>query len=125
MSVNWQGVSDIELASGYQKDPSTAGADNGIANYWCNWYLENTKWEGIFKMAELASTTVDGLRKSTKLSESKTLQGYLGEALVLRSLAYFDWYVAMEMFLIKKVCLILIFRMCIWERLIVTVSILV
>ena len=90
MSVNWQGVSDIELASGYQKDPSTAGADNGIANYWCNWYLENTKWEGIFKMAELASTTVDGLRKSTKLSESKTLQGYLGEALVLRSLAYFE-----------------------------------
>lgn len=90
MSVNWQGVSDIELASGYQNDPSTAGADNGIANYWCNWYLENTKWEGIFKMAELASTTVDGLRKSTKLSESKTLQGYLGEALVLRSLAYFE-----------------------------------
>ena len=41
-------------------------------------------------MAELASTTVDGLRKSTKLSESKTLQGYLGEALVLRSLAYFE-----------------------------------
>ena len=81
MSVNWQGVSDIELASGYQKDPSTAGADNGIANYWCNWYLENTKWEGIFKMAELASTTVDGLRKSTKLSESKTLQGYLGDSL--------------------------------------------
>lgn len=40
---------DIELASGYQKDPSTAGADNGIANYWCNWYLENTKWEGILK----------------------------------------------------------------------------
>lgn len=90
MSVNWQGVSDIELASGYQNDPSTTGADNGIANYWCNWYLENTKWEGIFKMAELASTTVDGLRKSTKLSESKTLQGYLGEALVLRSLAYFE-----------------------------------
>lgn len=90
MSVNWQGVSDIELASGYQSDPSTAGADNGIANYWCNWYLENTKWEGIFKMAELASTTVDGLRKSTKLAESTTLQGYLGEALVLRSLAYFE-----------------------------------
>ena len=90
MSVNWQGVSDIELASGYQNDPSTTGADNGIANYWCNWYLENTKWEGIFKMAELASSTVDGLRKSTKLSESKTLQGYLGEALVLRSLAYFE-----------------------------------
>ena len=38
MSVNWQGVSDIELASGYQEDPSTAGADNGIANYFCNWY---------------------------------------------------------------------------------------
>lgn len=90
MSVNWQGVSDIELASGYQNDPSVSGADNGIANYWCNWYLENTKWEGIFKMAELASTAVDGLRKSTKLSESKTLQGYLGEALVLRSLAYFE-----------------------------------
>ena len=90
MSVNWQGVSDIELASGYQDDPSTAGADNGIANYFCNWYLENTKWEDIFKMAELASTAVEGIRGSSLLSESNTLKGYLGEALVLRSLAYFE-----------------------------------
>ena len=76
-------------------------------------------------MAELASTTVDGLRKSTKLSESKTLQGYLGEALVLRSLAYFELVRRYGDVPYKEVCLILIFRMCIWERLIVTVSILV
>lgn len=90
MSVNWQGVSDIELASGYQDDPSTSGADNGIANYFCNWYLENTKWEDIFKMAELASTAVEGIRNSSMLEGSSTLRGYLGEALVLRSLAYFE-----------------------------------
>lgn len=39
MSVNWQGVSDIEQASGYQEDPATdKTSDSGAANYWCDWY---------------------------------------------------------------------------------------
>lgn len=90
MSVNWQGVSDIELASGYQNDPSQAGADNGIANYFCSIYLENTKWESIFKMAEYANTAVEGMRNSSLLPTSAVVKGYYGEALVLRALANFE-----------------------------------
>lgn len=91
MSVNWQGVSDIELASGYDDDPSLEkSSDTGAANYWSDWYNHTVKWEHLFKMAELASTAVEGLRNSSKLETSATLRHFLGEALTLRSIAYFE-----------------------------------
>jgi len=91
MSVNWQGVSDIELASGYNDDPSNQlTSDTGAANYWCDWYNQTIQWSYIFKMAELASTAVEGIRNSSILGTSKTMQQYLGEALTLRALSYFE-----------------------------------
>ena len=91
MSVNWQGVSDIELASGYQENPANdKTGDSGAANYWCDWYNKTVQWQYIFKMAELASTAVEGLRNSSLIDTSETMQQYLGEALTLRSLSYFE-----------------------------------
>lgn len=92
MSVNWQGVSDIEQASGYQEDPATdKTSDSGAANYWCDWYNKTLQWGYIFKMAELASTAVDGIRASEAFNNGTTaMKRYMGEALVLRSLSYFE-----------------------------------
>ena len=92
MSVNWQGVSDIELASGYNNDPSKElTSDTGAANFYSDWYNHTIQWQYIFKMAERASTAVEGIRLSNAFkSGNKTMQRYLGEALVLRSLAYFE-----------------------------------
>jgi len=92
MSVNWQGVSDIELASGYNNDPSKElTSDTGAANFYSDWYNHTIQWQYIFKMAERASTAVEGIRQSDAFkSGNKTMQRYLGEALVLRSLAYFE-----------------------------------
>ncbi len=91
MSVNWQGVSDIELASGYNEDPSTQlTSDTGAANYWSDWYNQTVQWRYVFTMAELASTAVEGIRNSSILDSSTTMQQYLGEALVLRALSYFE-----------------------------------
>lgn len=92
MSVNWQGVSDIELAGGYQDNPSKdLTSDSGVANYFGDWYNQTTQWSYIFQMAEHASTAVEGIRNS-KLYQSgnKIMKQYLGEALTLRCLAYFE-----------------------------------
>ena len=92
MSVNWQGVSDIEQASSFQEDPAKdKTSDSGAANYWCDWYNKTLQWGYIFKMAELASTAVDGIRSSQAFNNgSIPMKRYLGEALVLRSLSYFE-----------------------------------
>lgn len=93
MSVNWQGVSDIELASGYSTDASlkTASGDTPAANYWCNSNNNTIIWKEIFKFVELASTAVEGIRNSNLLqTKPESMKRYLGEALSLRSLAYFE-----------------------------------
>lgn len=92
MSVNWQGVSDIELASAYQEDPSKdLTSDSGAANYWCDWYNKTLQWSYIFTMAERASTAVEGIRNSKLfIGGSPAMKRYMGEALALRSLSYFE-----------------------------------
>jgi hypothetical protein len=92
MSVNWQGVSDIELASGFPSQTNTdKTSDTGAANYWCDWYNATIRWSDIFKLTELASAAVDGIRNSEMIrSNPPLMQPYLGEALTLRALAYFE-----------------------------------
>lgn len=92
MSVNWQGVSDIELASGYNSDPSKElTSDTGAANFYSDWYNHTIQWQYIFTMAERASTAVEGIRNSEAFkSGNKAMVRYLGEALTLRSLSYFE-----------------------------------
>ena len=92
MSVNWQGVSDIELASGYNSDPSKElTSDTGAANFYSDWYNHTVQWKDIFAMAERASTAVEGIRNSDAFkSGNKVMTRFLGEALTLRSLAYFE-----------------------------------
>ncbi|MDR2914268.1 MAG: RagB/SusD family nutrient uptake outer membrane protein [Tannerella sp.] len=92
MSVNWQGVSDIELASGYPTQTNTdKTSDTGAANYWCDWYNKTVRWDQIFKLAELANASVDGIRGSKMIEEKpEKVNSYLGEALALRALANFE-----------------------------------
>ncbi len=92
MSVNWQGVSDIELASGFPSKTNTdKTSDTGAANYWCDWYNRTVRWSSIFKLVELANASVDGIRNSDMLANNpEKIQSYLGEALTLRSLANFE-----------------------------------
>ena len=92
LSYTQVSVSDIELASGYATDPSKdLTSDTGAANYYCDWYNKTLQWGYIFKMAELASTAVDGIRASALYkSGNAAMKRYLGEALTLRSLSYFE-----------------------------------
>lgn len=86
MTCNWQGVSDIEFG----RNESNSGED-GFPNYWCDTYENRCRWTDGFKLAELATSAVDGIRQSPLMeTQPETMKAYLGEALVLRALAYFE-----------------------------------
>lgn len=91
--VNWQGCSDIEFPNGFDLTQYCTSGDRGASNYYDDVYNKTTPWKTLFKMGELASTAVDGIRSSSLLHDASTadeMKQYLGEALVLRSLAYFE-----------------------------------
>ncbi|SHG52856.1 Starch-binding associating with outer membrane [Flavobacterium fluvii] len=92
LSVNWQGFSDIETNQGFTSSSyDSTTSDQGAGNFYDDPYNQTTKWQGLFQLAELASASVDGIRKSPILeSQAAKMKPMLGEALVLRSLAYFE-----------------------------------
>ena len=93
MSVNWQGNSDIEFASGFANSTTlkTASGDTPAQNFWDNSNNNTTVWTDLFKLAELGSAAVEGIRNSSLINtKPDIMKRYLGEALVLRSLAYFE-----------------------------------
>lgn len=94
ITTNWAPNSDIE-SSGFQttdanlRNPSS---DNGPANFYCSPDNRNVNWSSLFRAAELASTAVDGIRQSPAMltPDSAQMKVYLGEALTLKSLVYFE-----------------------------------
>ena len=92
LSVNWQGFSDIESNQGFTTGAYNSNAsDQGAGNFYGDPYNQTTKWQALFQLAELASASVDGIRNSPILeSQASKMEPLLGEALVLRSLAYFE-----------------------------------
>ncbi|MGV8092252.1 MAG: RagB/SusD family nutrient uptake outer membrane protein [Mangrovibacterium sp.] len=92
LSVNWQGVSDIECNGSFSTSTyNQTTSDYGAGNFYDNSYNTTTKWDRLFEFAELATTAVEGIRNSPILeSSSSEMKPLLGEALTLRSLAYFE-----------------------------------
>ena len=91
ISTNWPTNSDIEFA-GLSDDPKPPTRDAGASNYYASELNQNLKWNNIYKLNELATTAVEGIRNSPLLqtSDSVTMKAYLGEALTLRALSYFE-----------------------------------
>lgn len=91
ISVNWQGITDIENCNLYFNNYNDNMSDYGPDHYYNNSANPTTRWNMIFQFAELASAAVEGIRKGQLINTDPTLaKKYLGEALVLRSLAYFE-----------------------------------
>lgn len=93
LPLNYATNSDIEVV-GADNASYKDGGNRGLSNYLGA--ADNTaisrEWTTIYKMIERASLCVDGIRKSAvmKTSDSTIMKGYLGEALTLRALAYFE-----------------------------------
>lgn len=92
LSVNWQGVSDIECNGAFSETAyNSTSSDNGPGNFYGSIYNATTKWSSLYDFAELSTTAVEGIRNSPILESSASqMKPLLGEALVMRSLAYFN-----------------------------------
>jgi hypothetical protein len=91
IDVNWQNCSDIEVYS----DPSTyqqTTSDYGPANFFASQENQTIDWTALYKVIELSTNVVDGIRSSPLLQtkDSTEMKAHLGEALTLRSLGNFE-----------------------------------
>ena len=92
LSVNWQGVSDIECNRAFSETAyNSNNNDEGAGNFYGSIYNTTTRWAGLYDFAEISTATVDGIRQSPILESSGAqMKPLLGEALTLRALAYFE-----------------------------------
>lgn len=92
LSVNWQGVSDTESNGSFSETGYISQTDDfGAGNYFGHANNSTTRWQRLFEFAEMATAVVDGIRNSPILtSEANSMKPLLGEALTLKSLAFFE-----------------------------------
>lgn len=91
ISVNWQNISDTENCNLYLTNYKEVNSDYGQNHYYGNSGNSTTRWNNIFRFAELASAAVEGLREGALLrTDPAKAKPLLGEALTLRALAYFE-----------------------------------
>ena len=91
ISVNWQNISDTETCYLYLTNYKVVNSDYGENHYSGNSVYSTTRWNNIFRFAELASAAVEGMREGELLKTNPTVgKPLLGEALTLRALAYFE-----------------------------------
>lgn len=92
LSVNWQGVSDIESNGTFsESNYSSPTNDYGAGNFFGDEYNATTRWQRLYEFAEMATAVVDGIRNSPIYESSGAqMKPLLGEALTLKSLAFFE-----------------------------------
>lgn len=92
LAVNWQGVSDTESNGSFSETEYISQTnDFGAGNFFGHPNNQTTRWQRLFEFAEMATAVVDGIRSSPILeSDAATMKPLLGEALTLKSLAFFE-----------------------------------
>lgn len=93
LSLNYSTNSDIEIVgadAGSYKENTNRGLSNYLGTPDNNSIAR--EWSLIYKMIERSNLFIDGVRKSPLMStaDSTLMKGYMGEALTLRALAYFE-----------------------------------
>jgi len=90
ISTNWPTNSDIEF-TGLTDTPMDA-MRNGECNFYASSLNSGMRWDALFRLAELSTIAVEGIRNSPLMqtSDSLKMKAYLGEALTSRALAYFE-----------------------------------
>lgn len=91
LSVNWQGLSDIESNGSFSEtNYNNPTSDAGAGNFFGHPYNSTTRWQRLYEFAEMSTAVVDGIRNSPIFESDATMKPLLGEALVLKSLAFFE-----------------------------------
>lgn len=95
LCINWQGASDVEVGGNAfnTSNYKATNRDEGAGNFYDDSYNITTRWETLYRFVEMATTAVDGIRNSPILNAPEhkaVMQAYLGEALTLKALGYFE-----------------------------------
>lgn len=96
LSIKWGLNSDCELVDGLGDNAYNTSHERGNMNYNMSpgWAQISGVWDALFGVIEDANLTIEGIRNSPLFkaggSDQKTMERYLGEALTLRAMVYFD-----------------------------------
>ena len=93
LPLNYATNSDIEFVGADETSYNQTG-NRGQSNYFAKAADSQMDWAEEYKLIERANWVIQGVRSSPLLSgddaTKKTMLGYLGEALTLRAIAYFE-----------------------------------
>lgn len=90
--LNFSTNSDIELVDAIDKtNVEATGRDRGNSSYNTSpeWSEFNENWTRMYEMIENANLVIEGIRASA-IRENVAMKYYLGEALCLRAMVFFD-----------------------------------
>lgn len=94
LCVNWQGSSDVEVGSNAfnRTNYNNTNSDSAAGSFYDDSYNTTTQWSTLYRFVEAATTAVDGIRNSPAMKGQyhAEMQAYLGEALTLKALGYFE-----------------------------------
>ena len=88
--------SDVELVDGIGSTATDRTSERGNMNYNSDpgWSQLSGEWDAMYGIIEDANQIIEGIRSSATLtaggSNQKAMERYLGEALTIRAMVYFD-----------------------------------
>ena len=81
---------DVELVDALTETTVTADSERGLCNYNpTNWNRLPTNWSEMYEIIENANLVIEGIRASD-IKDNQNMRYYLGEALTLRAMVFFD-----------------------------------
>lgn len=88
--LNFSMNTDVELVDALTASTVTADSERGLCNYNpTNWNRLATNWSEMYEIIENANLVIEGIR-SSEIRENEGMRHYLGEALTLRAMIFFD-----------------------------------
>ena len=97
LAIVWVMNSDCELVDGLGTNATNTSSERGNMNYNVDpgWSRYSSVWDCLYEMVEDANLVIEGIRENGGLesetsSTREAFEGYLGEALTIRALVYFD-----------------------------------
>lgn len=90
LPLNFGMNNDVEIVDALDAESVVAVRERGLCNYNpVNWSNLNNNWSEMFEIIENANLVIEGIR-STEYQENENLCHYLGEALTLRAMIFYD-----------------------------------